>query len=204
MAVITISKEFGAESERVAHRVADALGYAILAKELVAGPGQLVEKSRESGPGLASEPQHRLLDLIDQQTSRMIQNIVNHVYGRLDDGAYYQAAVDLVKKAAANDNVIIVGWGAQCILEQTPQVLHLRIVKQLEQRIARLREQYGLDSRSARRLIEEEERESATYIEHCFNRSWDDPHLYHLVLNLSKMSADDAAAVIVSYVEALM
>lgn len=44
-----------------------------------------------------------------------------------------------------------------------------------------------LDDRAAQEYVEREDREKAGYIEHYFNRSVNDPHLYHMLLNLSRI-----------------
>jgi hypothetical protein len=54
----------------------------------------------------------------------------------------------------------------------------------------------GGRDRKEKREIEREEKESARYIETYFNRLWNDPHLYHLVINLSKVSFEQAVDII--------
>ncbi len=200
MAVITISKEFAAESEEFAKRLADRLGYSILDRQVVAHAAKELRISESEARSFQKERESRLLRLIDRYTSSVVQKVVDRSYGRLDDKTYHEVTVKLVQRVAEEGNVIILGWGGQCILEHFPDAIHLRIVKNLEERIRWLKEHMEMDERSAKNLIEREEKESATYIEHYFNRSWDDPHLYHAIINLSRISMDDAVECVVTWV----
>lgn len=94
--------------------------------------------------------------------------------------------------------MIIVGWGGQCILKDHSRAIHVRIVKNLEDRIGWLKIHAGLDEKSAVDFIECEELESVGYIRHYFNQARDDGHLYHVVLNLSKLSPSRAVDIIES------
>ena len=200
MAVITISKEFAAESEEFAKRLADRLGYSILDRQVVAHAAKELRISESEARSFQKERESRLLRLIDRYTSSVVQKVVDRSYGRLDDKTYHEVTVKLVQRVAEEGNVIILGWGGQCILEHFPNAIHLRIVKNLEELIRWLKEHMEMDERSAKNLIEREEKESATYIEHYFNRSWDDPHLYHAVINLSRIPMDDAVECVVTWV----
>ncbi|MEJ5348487.1 MAG: cytidylate kinase-like family protein [Desulfosoma sp.] len=201
MAVITISKEYASQSEEFAKRLAERLGYSILDRQIVAEAAKELRISPSEAQSFHKERESRLLRLIDRYTSSVVQKVVDRSYGRLDDKTYHEVTVKLVQKVAAEDNVIILGWGAQCILADHPKAVHLRIVKTLEDRILWLRENLDMDERSARDLIEREEKESAEYVEHYFNRAWDDAHLYHAVLNLSRIPLDDAVELIAKWIE---
>lgn len=201
MAVITISKEYASQSEEFAKKLADRLGYDVLDRQIVAEAAKELRISPSEAQSFHKEKESKLLRLIDRYTSSVVQKVVDRFYGRLDDKSYHDVTVKLVQKVAAEDNVIILGWGAQCVLADHPKAIHLRLVKNLEDRIRWLRENMDMDERSARDLIEREERESAAYVEHYFNRAWDDAHLYHAVLNLSRLHLDDAVDWVAQWIQ---
>ncbi len=203
MAVITISKEYAAESEVFAEKLADRLGYSVLDKQLVVQAAKQLNISETEASILRRGGESRLLKILDKYTAKTIQKVVNRDYGRLDDKNYFEVTKKLVLNAAEQGNVIIVGWGGQCLLADRPDAIHVRIVKNLEERIAILKQKFNLDDRGARELIEREEKESAKYIEYYFNRSWTDAHLYHVLLNLSKLSFEQAVDIVVSLVQDL-
>lgn len=203
MAVITISKEFAVESEVFAEKLAEKLGYSVLNRQFVAEAAKKLNISETEVSILGRGRESRLLKLLDRYTAPTIQKIIDRRYGRLNDRGYLEVPRDFILKAAEQDNVIIIGWGGQCVLADYPKAIHIRIVRNLEERIAILKQKYDLDDRGALELIEREERESATYIEHSFKRSWDDAHLYHLIINLSRISFEQAINIIILLVRSV-
>jgi len=197
MSVITLSKEYAADGEVLARALAERLRHSILDKELIAQATLSLPFSVREPRDPAGDRQSRLLLLIDHYTVDTIQKAARRSQGRLDDRTYFEAISQLVRKAALEGDVIITGWGGQCILAEHPGAVHVRVVKHIEERIAWLKDHKGLDRPGARSLIDREEKESAAYIEHYFNRAWDDPHLYHTVLNLSKFSLEQAVEMVI-------
>lgn len=141
-----------------------------------------------------------MLGFLNKYTSSTIRGVIDRSYRRVDEETYYELTSALVLHAAQQNNVIILGWGGQCILKDHSLAVHVRIVKNLEQRIAWLELHGGMDEKDARDLIEREESESAGYIRHYFNQAWDDPYLYHIVLNLSKITLERAVNMVHSLI----
>ncbi|MEJ5300251.1 MAG: cytidylate kinase-like family protein [Thermodesulforhabdaceae bacterium] len=200
MAIITLSKEYAAESDVLAEKLSKRLGYDILDKQFIQFIAQEMRVPSSELVSYSRLRASRLLQLVDKSVLKTFHEATVSPSKRIDDSRYFSAVKTLIEKAAQQNNVIIVGWGGQCILAQNPKAIHIRVVKNIEERISILKQQFGLDDRSARELIEREEGESARYIETYFNRLWDDPHLYHLVLNLSKISFEQAVNIIESMV----
>jgi len=196
MAIITLSKEYAAESAVLAEKLSKRLGYDILDKQFIQFIAQEMRVPSSDVIAYSRLRASRLVQLVDKSVLRTFNEANFNLSERIDDARYFAAVKTLIEKAAQQNNVIIVGWGGQCILADHPKAIHVRVVKNLEERISILKQQSGLDDRSARELIEREEKESARYIETYFNRLWDDPHLYHLVLNLSKISFEQAVNII--------
>jgi cytidylate kinase len=201
MAVITISREYGCGAREFATVLAEKLGYSVLEKELVAQVAENLNITQSEAA--LFEKGSRLLRFLDRYTSHTVKRVVDRSYGRLDDRSYYDVTSKLVLQVAAEGNVIILGWGAQCILEDYPDTFHLRVVKSLKDRIQYVKaDRPTLDSRTAQELLEREDAEKASYIEHYFNRALNDPHLYHMVLNLSRISSTQALDIVADYIGA--
>lgn len=196
MAIITLSKEYAAESDVLVEKLAGRLHYAIFDRKLIQAIAQEMEIPLSEVRLFQQINASRLLQLVDKSILETFREVTSTQYGRIDNIRFFKVVKTLIERAAEQDNVIIVGWGGQCILSKHPRAIHVRVVKNLEERISILKQQFGLDDRGARELIEREERESARYIETYFNRLWSDPHLYHLVINLSKVSFEQAVDII--------
>jgi len=193
MALITISKEYACDTEAFVGALADKLGYPVLDKKLISdATKRLADEPPEMG-GQQEKDQAAMLGLVNKYTATIIEQLVDRSYRLLDERAYHDVTKALILQAAQERNMIIVGWGAQCILQDHHLGIHLRVVKKLEDRIAWLKGRTGLDEKSTKDLIDREEQQSAAYIRRYFGHDWDDPHLYHLVINLSKLTMEQAA-----------
>ncbi|MGC8719106.1 MAG: AAA family ATPase [Thermodesulforhabdaceae bacterium] len=196
MAIITLSKEYAAESDVLAEKLARRLGYEVFDRKLIQAIAQKMEIPSSQVTLFPQVKTSRLLQIVDRSILETFREVASSQAGRIDNVRFFNVVKTLIEKAAQQDNVIIVGWGGQCILSEHPKAIHVRVVKNLEERMSILKQQFGLDDPGARELIEREEKESARYIETYFNRLWNDPHLYHLVINLSKVSFEQAVDII--------
>lgn len=210
MAVITISRQFGSGGDEIAVRVCELLNYRYFDKRLMAeavahvglSEAELVDLSEDNyqaRPFLA-----RLL--------RAHPDTVARVAVRERDAAGREVlasrdlamadCVDLVRHAvlAAYDmgGVVILGRGGQAILRDRPNALHVRVIAPLEARIERLRAQGMTGIADIKAHIQQADRASAEYLQRFFQVQWDDPALYHLVLNTGLLSTDAAAQAVIA------
>ena len=96
------------------------------------------------------------------------------------------------------------GRGAQAILREAPDVLHVRIEAPTDVRTQRIMEEARVDEDEARRFIMRKDRATAEYLGRFFDIDWENPALYHLVLNTGKLSVEAAAQIIVTGLEYLL
>ena len=122
--------------------------------------------------------------------------MVDREHGCLDDKAYYEKTKELVEKLYADDNVIILGWGAQCILKGKPNTLHVRLRKDHEQKINDLMERQNLNQKAADHKIKQDEADLKAYIKEYFNADWNDARLYDLIIDMGKNSVFEAVDLI--------
>ncbi len=116
---------------------------------------------------------------------------------RVEAGEAYDELIRQVILEYANaGNVIIVGRGGQVVLRDYPNALHVRVQASEKLRVRRLTERLGLDDKEAERQIRKSDKERARYMKHFYNVRWDDPDLYHLIVNTGKVSVDIASQII--------
>jgi cytidylate kinase len=77
-----------------------------------------------------------------------------------------------------------------------PGVLHVRLIKDPELKAQELVKSHGTDSQSALDFIEREENDSRRYIRHYFEEDWANPALYDIVIDMGKVSPEDAISLI--------
>lgn len=207
MTVITMSRQVGSGAEEIAQRLCEDLGLIMFDKRLMTQvaaevgitPGEIVDYSE-------SEYQRRgFFDALFRR-SRPIAEFSTWVgspaigYERRTRILDEEGAIDLVRatilKAYEQDNILIIGRGGQMILEDKPDVLHVRVVAPFEERLRRVEESQGMTPAQARRFLQERDRSSAEYLHNFYHVDPDDATLYHLVVNTSKLGVEGALSLI--------
>jgi cytidylate kinase len=192
MAVITISKEFVTESEKVASLAAQRLGYEYIGKNLIAEIAKELKISESEAEIFRKTSQSRILRFVDRYTCSIVQKVVDREHGCLDDKNYYKTTKNLVEKSYDAGDVIILGWGGQCILRNKPNTLHVRLTKDAETKINEIMQNRNLEHKAAKDFIEREEGDLRAYIKQYFNEDWNDARLYDLIIDLGKNTVEQA------------
>lgn len=211
MAIITISKEYGAGARSLALLLAKSLKYHYVdkvfvietARRLKVNPEEVEEWDMESH----SEWKVFLSKYFDlhpfkggfefQSLTAEPDKPVKYSPGFIDTTIYQKMTHKLILELAGRDNVVILGRGSQSILKDRPNAFHVRIVCPLEERIQNIMETKHLSRSSAESLIRDTDRRSKQYVRHYYNIDPEDPHNYHLVLNTGRISLDEAADTVI-------
>jgi len=222
MAVITISRQYGSGGDQVAELVSKTLGYRLFDKRLIAQAAE-EEGISESMAVDYNEDTHEVQSILE----RLFHNYANAAQRlawledptlaskpeAVDLNAY--TAVGLVKRAVKAGwqmgNMVILGRAGQVLLRDAPNTLHIRIEAPLEDRIQRVKglmkqekKDYSATiniRREAQDLIIRRDTASADYLKRFFDVDWADPLLYHLLINTSKVTIEQAALLIVDLVK---
>jgi len=174
MAIITISREMGSGGIPIAHKAAEKLGYTLVDGEAIA---EVAGKY-----GLSPEA----LEKADEKPPAFVE--------KLDE----QMEVDLhmieliILEYALKGNVIIYGRGGQDLLRDISSVFRTRIVAPFEERVERWAEREWLDPDLARILVRKSDQQRAGFIKYYFDRDWNDPLHYDLVINTARLSEETA------------
>lgn len=215
MPVITISRQVGSGGEEIARRLCDTLDYRYLDKWLLKKVASEVGLSENEVIDFTEDhyKAHSLFERLFGPRPRVVANVSTR--SRDTTGAENIArtalneeqCIDLVRTAVVaahkRGNIVIAGRGSQVILKDKFDALHIRIESPLPLRIQNISREENLSERDALSYIEDRDRAAAQYVERFFGARWDDPMLYHLVINTGKFSLDTSVATIVSAVRQL-
>ena len=102
----------------------------------------------------------------------------------------------VIRAAADRGNVVIVGRGAQVVLADRPDALHVRVIAPIPFRCGRIVEREGVDPEEAMELIRRTDRDRARYLRQYYRVDWEDGNLYHLTINTERTGVDLAARLI--------
>lgn len=107
----------------------------------------------------------------------------------------------LVLDLAGIGNVVLVGRGAQVILQASSSAYHVRVHAPESCRVEQLGQRMGIEAQLAKRLVRESDRARAHLLMNCHQKAWDNVDLYHLVINTARVNVETAAQLIVSMVQ---
>ncbi len=93
--------------------------------------------------------------------------------------------------------VVLVGRGAQVVLQDFASAIQIRVQAPESLRILRMMKRMGIERREAERCIRQSDRVRARYLQRFYQAVWNDPDLYHLILNTGRVSVDLAVSLIV-------
>lgn len=202
MAVVTITRQYGAGGSSVAQRVAEALGWTVIDNEFVeevakrAGlPVAAVAAREERAPSLM-ERLVRALATASPETFVPAAAVGDES----DEETLVQMAERVIAEAASHGRAVMVGRGAQAVLARSsvPDALHAYIVAPREARLREVVTREGLSGPDAARLLDETDAARDRYVERNYGLQRQDPSRYHLVLNTGFLGNDGAADLIVS------
>lgn len=201
MAVITITRQYGAGGSEVGRRVAALLGWTVIDNEFVSAvaaqaglPAEAVAASEERVPSLMA----RLARALAVSSPEVFVPV--EAAGEPPDEARLVAVTEhVVREAAAHGRVVIVGRGGQAILARTPQseALHVYVTAPREARIATVMQRLGLSAQEAAHAADTTDADRDRYVHRHYGRRRDDPAAYHLVVNTGLLGFDGAAATVV-------
>ncbi len=204
MRAITFSREYGSGGGEIAARVAQRLRWRLVDHEVV------VRVARELGVSEAdaAERDERTESLFSRILTSM-QSIQPPVYVEssvapillTNENDYRDALNKVINAAVETGNVVIVGRGSQVRLAQRRDVLHVRIVASLDQRIQYVMSREGLSQEAARSRIQSKDRDRARYLQAEYQRDPGDAHLYDLTINTNVIDLDSAVDIILLALE---
>jgi len=178
MAIITISRGSYYRGKEVAEKLAQKLGYQCISREI------LLEASEEF-----NIPEIKLIRAIEDAPSileRFTRQKEKYV-------AFVRAAL---LKHVQKDNVVYHGLFGHFFLQDIPHVLKVRIVGDLETRVADEVKREGISADKAREIITRDDAERRKWALYLYGADAWDATLYDLVIHLKTISVDDAVGLI--------
>lgn len=205
MRAITISREYGSGGGEIAARLANRLGWRLIDHEVI------VEVARRLGvtEDDAAQRDERAESFVDQilRGFRAVDPTPLSALGvpeflvSPEAHDYTTALHETVLATAATGQVVIVGRGAQVILHERRDTLHVRVVAPLEQRALYVSQREGLDRDSAQRRIQKKDHDRQRYLRLTHDRRVDDSTLYDIILNTAVLDLDSCVDLIMLALE---
>jgi cytidylate kinase len=101
---------------------------------------------------------------------------------------------------AEEDDVVFLDRGSQYILNDLPEAYHVLMINTLENRIKFMMDHYDMSAKRAAQVVKNEERRRINLYRKIGKQDYDQPELYHLVINMARIDLDGAADLILRLV----
>lgn len=181
--VLTVNREFGSGGGRIAEAIAKRLDWKLLDRNIIDAIAYAAHVPQKV---VSHYDEHvdSWLRRLNQQAMRsaaLAAGLELHEGSVFDADEMVKISQKIIEKAHADGNCVIVGRGSQCVLQHKADVFHVFVYAPYRQRIQRLLER--LDSGvNLEQRIRSVDAERAKYLQEYWGKSWNDPHLYDLMV----------------------
>lgn len=193
MAVITISRQFGAGGKTLGKMVADQLGYEFADSEIIKMVAEMANVSTHWVETVEKEAGGKLSRFLSKMVSKpLVERVLKDERGYIDEEIYLDYLVLIIAQIADEGDVVILGRGSQYILNDHPEAYHILLIDEFENRVQFMVDHYDLSNSSATNIVKAEDRRRKNLYQKLGKTDYDNPFLYHAVLNMSKIGLDGA------------
>jgi cytidylate kinase len=183
---VTISQAVGSTGEQVARKLAKRLGWPLFDKEILqhmAGDDQV---------------RTRLYEKMDERDTSWLEHMIrNLLQGEYRQEDYFYRLSEAVLALARQGPAVFLGRGADFVLPQD-RGLRVRLLAPEDFRTVMYARQHQCDTDTARAEIARIEREREDFFRRCFRKHRADPTRFDLMINLGRMSHDEAVEMILA------
>ncbi len=182
--IITLSREYGSGGRYIGKLVAEKLGIKLYDKEFVS---KLAEET-----GLSSEYIEN-----NEQKRGALETLNNGYYSGLSNSdELFIKESELIKKVTSENSCVIVGRCADFILKENKNVFKVFVYSNMENKIKRTTNIYGLDKNKAEKEINRINKLRANHYKYYTEKDWNNPENYDICINSDSLGVEKAADLI--------
>jgi cytidylate kinase len=199
MAVITVSRQFGAGGLTLGERLAKRRGYRYVNEEMIREVAKRAGASPDQIQAFEKSGATSLMRFLDRVVSAdYINRLISDRYAYVDEKKYVELVRAIIEELYEQGNVVIIGRGSQYILIGCGDAWHLLLVADLRHRIRFMMDKYHLTEKTAEKTIKRAEEIRSRFLSFFADKeSHDDPLSYDLILNMSRLTIEKAEELVV-------
>ena len=180
--VITITRQYGCGGRKLGKSLAQDLGIKFYDNELIA----LIAKESGMSPQVVEKSEGRLdsallYQMVMQDFSVPLEKSLS------TNDALFVATSRAVRQVAKTSPCVIVGRGADKILQDNPRCIRVLLYADYEHKLELCRADYGQDKEQATESMRLQDRARAEYYRQYFGKDLIDPQNYQLCLNVGAL-----------------
>jgi len=200
--VITINREVGSGGRTVGRKLAEKLGVKYCDTAVIDGLTQKfgltpdrIEEIKAQKKSWWNDINTYYQTLVNSATLPMEAEV------RLDDTIMYDTEKHILQDLAAHTSCVVAGRTGFMVFRQWPNHLNVFIQASMEHRVKRIMRRQNVTEQEARDIIEKMDTSREAYIKKYEDTSRYDTRNYQLVISMDELSEDDAADLILDYID---
>jgi cytidylate kinase len=199
MAVITISRQFGAGGRTLGERLAKSLGYRYVHEDMIKEVALRAKVTTRKILDFERRGTTKLTKFLDKIVKTdYVDRLISSDYGYVDEKGYVDAINTVVEEIYSEGNAVIIGRGSQFILKGRENTLHLLLVANLAYRVRFLADKYKLKENEAQKAIERADIIRSRYLSfHAPPEEHENPLNYDLAINVERVGMDEVEQMVV-------
>jgi cytidylate kinase len=198
--IVTISRMFGSGGSDIAARVAQRLGWTLLdnavidaVAERMGVPRSEVSKVEERVPSLAE----RIATTLRMSTPEYVVPVSDASLVETTEERVVEMTKRVIQEAVQEGNAVLVGRGAQCMLADRPDALHVFCYAPFKSLVEYAIAHRGVDPANAEHEVLRMNKQREQYVKRHWGRDWKSFENYHLCLDTARLGLDKAADLVV-------
>lgn len=201
MAVITISRYFGAGGITLGERLAEDLGYRFVNDQLIREVAKKAGVSLEQVECFENRGITNLEKMLNFIVSPSFLERHSDKYGYVHAKVFVDEVKAVIIKLYEEGNCIIIGRGGNYTLQGYPGTMHILLVADDDQRRRFLMGKYRMTENQANQAIKRADMIRTRFLD-CLSpdQNHDDPRLYTIVLNMNHVTMDKAVEIVKSLI----
>ncbi len=193
MAVITMARQFGAGGRTLGKRLSKQLNYEFFDDSIIQELSKKAKVSKFTIKDIEQTAGGFFSKIVSSALSRSyMERLTGADIGYMDENIYVEKLKEVVIEIAKTDNIIILGRGSQYILKDMENTYHFLLIGEREDRIKFMQNFYDYSRSKAYQAVVNGEKRRRNLYTKFGKKNYNDPGLYHMVFNMSKLSLDQA------------
>jgi len=200
--VITINREVGTGGRTVGRKLAEKLGVKYCDKAVIDGLTQKFGLSPERIEEIKAQKKSWWNDINNYyQTLVGSASMPMEAEVKLDNASMFETEKQILQNLAAHESCVVAGRTGFMVFREWPNHLNVFIQASMAYRIQRVMRRQKVSEQEARDIIAKMDATREAYIKKYEDTSRYDTHNYQLVISMDDLSEDDAAEIILDYID---
>ena len=193
--IISIGRQCGSGGREIGEKLAEHYGLKFYDRNIIA----MLAEDMEKNPENVARVEEKLSGLLPKRRGGFeakLKDLMNRL--NTSDEMYLHER-GLIERLAETESFVIVGRGANDMMEGNPNALRLFIYASDDFRIPRVKREYNLESDSdAKKKMDQIDKERREYYEYYTGRIWGYYDQHDLMINSSVLDIDGTVDLIIS------